>query len=427
MTLEVKPDSTPIAAINPNTTFKEEISGNGIIRVTRADAAEIAESHVKTRTTLLTGATGALGQELMCQFLQNRPAREKLVILARGKSKSGDKAVAAQRRVRTLLKHHFSDEDLETVSERVSVVDGDVTESRLGLDAATFAELASQVDSVLHCAAAVRFDQPIEEARQVNLEGTRQALELARQARRCGLEGRFDYVSTAYIAGKRQGVVSETELEHTRGFHNTYEQSKYEAEQLVRQYKDEIPVTVLRPSIIVGDSRTGETTSFKAFYWPIRVYATGQMRVLPGRKSSHIDLVPVDYVAAATLYLTSLSETIGGCYHVTAGRDNTVTLREIIEATIDFFQVTPPPVINPTFLKLLEGRIGRRLLGEHIHKTLMLGKPYYPYLALKLEFDTSEADKFLKPANITAPRLTDFFNRLFSFCVESNWGKKTAN
>ena len=407
---------------------------SNIIRFTRSVHGEITNSEnqlpVQTRTTLLTGATGALGQELMWNFLQSRPSHEKLLVLARGKTKSQnpqDKIAAAQRRVNTLLGQHFSPDEMNQIRDRVTVIDGDVTAPNLGLDAKTFAELAEGIDSVLHCAAAVRFDQALAEARQINVEGTHQALQLARQARSNGREGRFDYVSTAYVAGKRRGLIREDELEHKKGFRNTYEQSKYEAEQMVRRIQDEIPITILRPSIIIGNSRTGETSNYKAFYWPIRVYASGQLRLLPGVASCQVDLVPVDYVAAATLHLTSLPQTVGRCFHLTTGRDNLVTLREIMDATIEFFGIKPPPLVNPALVKLLEGKPGRLLLGERIHKTLMLGMPYYPYLALNLEFDDSQTRQYLDAANIYAPSIRDFFTRLFQYCVETNWGHKATN
>lgn len=423
MTLEATPANVATA----------KIVDNGIIRITRPAEVENSQPALKTRTILLTGATGALGQELLWQFLENRPVHEKVVVLARSKRAAkvkgeGDGQTGmsgAQRRVKAMLGQHFDATQLEALAARIQVVDGDVTEPRLGLDANTYEQLAAEVDSVLHCAAAVRFDQPLAEARQINLEGTLQALQLAKQAYKNGREGRFDYVSTAYVAGKRRGLITEDELEHKKGFRNTYEQTKYEAELQVRQAGTEIPVTILRPSIIIGNSGTGATTSFKAFYWPVRVYASGQMRLLPGVASCRIDLVPVDFVAAATLHLTSLPETVGGCFHLTAGHDNLVTLREIMEATTQFFGLKTPPLINPALLKLLEGKVGRRVLGEHVHKTLMLGTPYYPYLALNLEFDNSRTQHYLSQAGIAVPSIRDFFNRLFQYCVESNWGRKS--
>lgn len=368
--------------------------------------------------TLLTGATGTLGQEVLCQWIQTRPKTEGLLVLARGKGKGG-----AEKRVRSILQKHFSGEALAQAESRVTIVDGDMGEERLGLSADLYQEVAERTSQIIHCAAAVRFDQPLEEARQINLEGTRQVLQLAKKARQAGQEGRLNYVGTAYIAGKRRGVIYENEFAHHKGFHNTYEQSKYEAEALVRQSQGEIPITIYRPSIIIGNSRTGETGNFKAFYWPIRVYALGQMKVLPGLASCLIDLVPVDYVAASVIHLSTQEQAVGNCYHLTAGRNNLTELQEIVKASVEFFKVKRPYLIHPAFLKLVENWPGRLLLNERSLKTLKLGEPYYPYFATNLEYDTRQAEQLLKPVGICAPPVRNFFDRLFRYCVETDWGK----
>jgi thioester reductase-like protein len=332
--------------------------------------------------TLLTGATGLLGQELLYQLVTARPDSH-FVVLGRGNSKK--QPGGAARRVKAILRQHLSGPQLEEVWKRVTVLDGDIGEEQLGLAPALYCEVAERLAQVIHCAAAVRFDQPLDEARAINLHGTRRVLELARLAQKRGRDLRFDYVGTAYVAGKRRDVVYENELEHHRGFHNSYEQSKYESELMVRQHRHEMPVTIYRPSIIIGNSRTGETSNFKAFYWPLRVYAMGQMRVLPGVASCRIDLVPVDFVASAVVELSSRRDSQDRCFHLTAGRDNAITLREIMEAAVSFFQIKPPTLIHPLLLKPAESWLGHLLLKEHSFKTLKLGEPYYPYFALKLE------------------------------------------
>ncbi len=371
--------------------------------------------------TLLTGATGSLGQELLYQLLTARP-NDHFLVLARSGSRK--QAGGAERRVKAVLRTYLSGEKLENAWKRVSVLDGDMSEEHLGLSPRLYTETAERLTQVIHCAAAVRFDQPLSEARNINLEGTRRMLDLASKARQAGREVRFDYIGTAYVAGKRHNVIYENELEHRRGFHNSYEQSKYESEQLVRQHRADFPVTIYRPSIIIGNSRTGETSNFKAFYWPLRVYAMGQMRVLPGVANCRIDLVPVDFVASAVVELSSRLDSQDQCYHLTAGRNNLITLREIMTAAINFFQIKPPTLIHPMLLKPVESSLGRLLLNQRSLKTLRLGNSYYPYFALKLEFDTQQAAQALAPAGIVPPSPHAFFERLFQYCVASDWGRK---
>lgn len=370
--------------------------------------------------TLLTGATGALGQELLYQLLTRRP-NSHLLVLARGSKKQPD---GAEKRVRAILRQHFPNE--ADFRQRLTVIDGDLNLERLGLDEALYNAVAERLDQIIHCAAAVRFDQPLAEAREINLEGTRRALELAKLARQYGRQPRFDYVGTAYVAGKRKGVVYESELEHNKGFHNTYEQTKYEAEILVRRSSQEIPVTIYRPSIIIGNSRTGETSNFKAFYWPLRVYAMGQMRLLPGSPNCRVDLVPVDYVAQAVTEFSARESSLGNCYHLTAGRENLMTLREIMDAAIEFFKIKPPALIPPALLKPAESWPGRLFLSAHTLKTLKLGEPYYPYLTLNLQYDNREAVAGLASVGLVPPSPAAFFERLFRYCVETDWGRKKA-
>jgi thioester reductase-like protein len=367
---------------------------------------------------VLTGATGALGQELLYQMMEWHPKMH-LVVIARN-----HKNTSAEKRIHSIVNHRWKEEARESVKNRITVLDGDVSAPKFGLNQAQWDELASVTTQVLHCAAIVRFDQPLAEARRINLEGSSYALDLARAAYKAGNAGRFNYVSTAYIAGKRSGIAYENELEHKTGFHNTYEQTKYEAEIMVRNAMQELPATIMRPSIIIGNSRTGETINYKAFYWPIRAYASNQLRVMPAGKDCKVDLVPVDYVASSTAYLSTLPDAVGKFYHLTAGRDNLLTVREVAYAAMDFFKVKKPIVVHPRYFKLLEGPIGQFLLGERYHKTLKVGAPYFPYLGMRLEFDNRMTAATLAKAGLVAPHVRDFFDTLFRYCLETDWGKK---
>src|SRR5439155_23621126 len=110
-------------------------------------------------------------------------------------------------------------------------------------------------------------------------------------------------VSTAYVAGAHVGRFGERDLVVGQRFRNPYERSKFEAELLVQAHSDTLPVQVLRPSIVVGDSRSGWTSSFNVLYSPLRAFASGAYPAIPARRSAPVDVVPVDYVAEAILAL----------------------------------------------------------------------------------------------------------------------------
>ena len=128
---------------------------------------------------------------------------------------------------------------------------------QLGLDGETYADLTRRVTHIVHSAADLGLNAPIEELRAVNVEGVAHVLELARAARQSGQLERLSHVSTAYVAGRRRGAVPETALTDAFGFSSCYEQTKYEGERLVRAARDELPISVFRPGMVVGDSRTG--------------------------------------------------------------------------------------------------------------------------------------------------------------------------
>src|SRR4051794_37820867 len=181
--------------------------------------------------------------------------------------------------------------------EGVDVVAGDITDPALGLDAPTYERLASEVVRVFHLAAVYDLAVGAEPAERVNVTGTQHVLDFCRRAAR--LE-RHHYVSTAYVAGLRSGLVLESELAAGQAFKNFYESTKFAAEVLVRASMDAVPTTVYRPAIVVGDSRTGQTQKFDGPYYLLRTYAAAKGPLLQiGRGDAPFNVVPVDFVIDA--------------------------------------------------------------------------------------------------------------------------------
>src|SRR5262245_53384604 len=170
---------------------------------------------------LLTGATGMVGREVLARAAAE-PRYEKVWCLVRP---SGGQT--AQERLDEVL----GKVGIAADPARITAVPGDVVSPELGLDPQGRAQL-KQLDRIIHCAASVSFDLPLEEAREINVRGTERIVALARTLP--ALQ-RLDAVSTAYVAGCRDDLVREEELVHNRGFHNTYEQTKHESEVLLRQ------------------------------------------------------------------------------------------------------------------------------------------------------------------------------------------------
>jgi thioester reductase-like protein len=357
---------------------------------------------------LITGSTGFVGMEMLGRYLENSDRR----IIAPVRAASDR---AASERIRGTLRELFGLRG-RRYEGRVEAVAADVVKPGLGLTTARRKELAGRIGQIIHSAASVSFSLPLGEARAINLEGTRRMLELAELAQANGGLKRYAHVSTAYIAGTYSGRFHECDHDVAQAFHNSYEQSKFEAEQLVRDRRD-LSTTILRPSIVVGDRRSGWTAAFNVLYWPLRAFARGLYPAVPAVPSAPVDVVSIDYVADAIYALCQSNAGIGGTYHITAG-EHAGTVGELVEAASRYFKRPPPRVLPPDefaeYAKNLSG-VQLSVLGE--------SAAYFPYFCCSTEFDNCRARARLDPEGIDASPLTNYIERLLDFATRTRWGK----
>jgi len=357
-----------------------------------------------------TGATGFVGARLVRELLGRYPDAS-LALLVRDKP-----GQTGQDRATQLVPPGDR--------ERVQVLSGDVSQTRFGLDEAAYQRMVAETTRVIHSAATVRFDHSLDEARRINVEGTRRILDFAGSARRLRS---LTYVGTAYVAGARTGLVRESELDQGQAFRNTYEQTKAEAEALVRSRLNSIPGVILRPSIIVGDSRTGVTSSFKMLYWPLKIYARRLWRTVPGYPDAVLDIVPVDYVAASIARLAFDDAALGRTVHLCAGPRGSATIQEIARRAADYFHVPEPRYIDPEFFFTALRPFLFLLLWGRKRRVLRDGRAYRSYFSMRMQFDTANAERLLEPAGLRPPPVMDYLDRLFSFCIESDWGRRPVS
>jgi thioester reductase-like protein len=361
---------------------------------------------VSTGGVLLTGATGFVGMELVARWLERSDRDVTAIVRAHDD-------VGARARIDELLDDLFA-ERAEEYRGRVRAVAGDVTAPGLGLSAATRDELAERSSTIVHSAASVSFTLPLDEARTINLDGTRRVLELARLADRRGGLDCFGHISTAYVAGDHAGRFAETDLDLGQGFHNSYEQSKFEAEQLVAG--SDLPTRVMRPSIIVGERDSGWTAAFNVLYWPLRALSRGVFAAIPAYPSSPVDVVSIDYVADAVHALCEETGD-GGTYHLIAG-PHASTMSEICGIASRYFRRPAPRVVPPAeFAKL-------PLSGVAAESALTAGSVYFPYFSFGSVFDGEATRARLEPAGIRCSPLADYLERLLDFATRSRWGKR---
>jgi thioester reductase-like protein len=374
----------------------------------------VATENLTSDGVLLTGATGFVGMELLVRYLELTDRR--VYALVRG---ANDREATA-RVERTLLSLFGSG---HPYAERVVAVRGDIARPGLGILRGGD-ELAEQVSEIVHCAASVSFELGLKASRAVNVEGTRRMLKFAQLCSRRGGLRRFSYVSTAYVAGEHVGHFSEDELDVGQSFRNAYEQSKFEAECLVARASSRMPVTVLRPSIVVGEYGSGWTASFNVLYWPLRAFAQGAYAALPARRAAPVDVVPADYVADAIFLLAQAREAQGTTFHLTAGA-NASSVGELVELATAYFKRPPPRLIEPAvYRNVVHPLLIRASRDERYQRALARSEVFFPYFATRVRYDDRRSRVALCAAGIRPPPLGHYFDRLLEFALASEWGRR---
>jgi long-chain acyl-CoA synthetase len=362
---------------------------------------------------LLTGATGFVGMELLARFLEQGDRRIYALVRA-----SDDEEAAA--RLRPGMTSVFGEPDAH--ADRVVAVAGDIERPGLGLDRRHVDLIGDEVTRVVHCAASVSFGLTLEQARSVNVDGTRRMLELAE---RCAAGGdgleRFTYISTAYVAGTHRGVFGEDDLDVGQGFRNPYERTKFESERLVRSRAGDLSVQILRPSIVVGERGSGWTSSFNVLYAPLRAFARGAFPAVPARRRSPVDVVPVDYVADAAYEL--IENGPDETFHLVAGRDATNVAR-LMDLSCRHFGRRPPRVFPPLlYRRVVHPLLLRRLSGMR-REALRRSEVYFPYFSMRVRYDDARARRRLEPAGVRMTPVEEYFDRLLDFADAARWGRR---
>jgi thioester reductase-like protein len=371
------------------------------------------------KTIFVTGATGLLGSNLILELLKEDPELE-IIALVRANSDW-----EANRRLRFVLE---SLGDFGRVPyHRVSALRGDITFSQLGLDNELYQNLIPEIDRIIHCAATVQLNLPLDCARAVNLDGTKNVMALARLAGTCGRLRHFSYISTAFVSGDRDGSISENDLDCGQDFSNSYEQTKFETETYLRGLNENFPISIFRPGIIVGNSQNGLTGAFNVLYAPLKLIQKGMISYLPGFSDTPLDVLPVDFVSRAIAQITLHGDTARGeTYHVTAGRRFSPTAGEIVKLAMDYFNAEiGAQIIGP--VKFVSGcfpmQLWERAPQAKPTKLVSAMSEYAPYLSITRDFDNSRMLEALGNRNLPIPRFRDYYRALLAYCLKTGWGK----
>jgi len=286
---------------------------------------------------------------------------------------------------------------------------GDISRPELGLNEADRQLVRTTTTRVFHLAAVYDLAVARELALKVNVEGTRNVSNFARSLPRFR---HFHHVSTCYVAGKREGRILETELKHEAGFRNFYEESKYLAELEVESLKSDLAVTIHRPAVVCGDSKTGETAKYDGVYYLIFYllrWPRGLSMLNIGNHEVALNLVPVDFVVDALAALAFDEQAIGKTLQI-ADPDPLTTnqLFNAIARSISGRQskITVPPSWVEFFL-MLPPSPGITGLPHH-------GVPYF---FVKQSYDTTQSRALLKPHGLQCPPFESYVDRIVEFAA----------
>ena len=357
----------------------------------------------------LTGSTGYIGAHVAANLLSQHDAT--LNLLVRGRD-----ARETEVRLWEALQLHLSfPEFYEYVQAKIRIFRGDLTAPQFGLERADYDRLVHTTDSVIHCAASLNRKSE-KSCMNVNLRGTLEVVQMARQSQYYHGLRRFSNVSTVAVAGKRSHeiVTEDRSIEWERSDYDPYARTKKFCEHMVRELLPDVQLTIFRPSIVLGDSRYAQTTQFdmvRSF-----VFLAG-LTVLPFRPHDKIDIVNVDFVASAIADLHMKESPAYDTYHLSSGNDSQ-TFRELTRAL-----AKEQNKRGPLFMPILVGPFSSavRLLAERkgsIGHGAALMKVFLPYLTWNTVFDNTRVTTELgrKPApfsNYSLPLLR--FSREHNF------------
>lgn len=348
----------------------------------------------KKRTVFITGVTGLLGSYLLKILLEN--GHKVYALARRGKTET------AYQRVIDLLK--FWDESVAPgFLKNLIVIEGDITLRNFGIGSeATLELLKSEIEIIFHCAALTAFRAPLQMLEKINVQGTKNVLDLALH---CKKMKKINHISTAFIVGNKNiNNFNEEMLELGQDFYNAYEQTKYEAEILVKNYqKKGSKIAVFRPSLIIGESLEGKTNNFNFFYEPHRFFSQGLYTEFPMDLKASLNLINVDTAARAIYCLGNREES--KTYHIVSPEDTNNYFFAKLSSEYFSFKM-------PKFAPLEKFDFSKWTSTQKI-----LAESFIPYCNYKIKFLSSYTQNILKEYKFHYPKIDgNNLIRTFEYC-----------
>lgn len=369
----------------------------------------------------LTGGTGTLGSALIGPLLKTG-ASITLLIRAR------DDQHLTQRlsELKTFTSQAYPELDRSLWDTHVSGFRGDVELDNSGLHEGALSQLQSSITHIIHCAASVKLNMSVTQAERACLIPTLNILKLAKTWHHSGVLKKVEYVSTVGVLGRGGPILTEDFLFSDRRFHNTYESTKAACEVHVHKAIVEgLPITVHRPSMVIGDSKTGHVKSFQVFYH-LAEFLTGQKTwgVLPNIDDFKLDLVPNDYVANTIISSCGQLQWVGKVLHLCAGSQHSVTLgqlRNLIASSWQSAGIDLPVIrrINTTAF-IAATKLMTLLSPPELRKKLQTLPYFLDYLGEKQSFSNSHTLQLLSAVDQSFPPPNEFIRHSLRYYLQQH-------
>lgn len=359
-----------------------------------------------SQIVLFTGFPGFLGRELLPRILLRAPGLNAVCVVQ-------DKFFSLARQARQQIESQHP-----ALRGRIELARGDITRPGLGLHEGE--SLRSEVTAIYHLAAIYDLSVPRAFAELVNVEGTRHVLDFAAG---CPALSRLHYVSTCYVSGRYTGIFSEQDLDKGQTFNNFYEQTKFQAELLVRQRMDHgLKATVYRPAIVVGDSKTGATSKLDGPYYLLKLLLrqpkVALLPIIDDPTRFRFNVVPSDFVLAAIEQLSALPESEGKTYQLSDHAPPTCAEALQIMAAASGRKVIRVP---------LSGRFAKASI-QHLPLTarvLQLPATLIDYMSHPTHYLNRDTLTALAPFGLSAPSFESYAPQLARF-VKNNMALGSA-
>src|SRR4030042_2889836 len=357
----------------------------------------------------ITGGTGFLGSDLICEILNSSSNHIYALVRARN-------ITHARRKLFNILEKLSQPRGLNRAArKRIHVYKGDITRKNLDLKRNDLNKLVKTIDVIFHSAASTNLKSPLKKIRRINVNGTKRVLDFALLCQRQGRLKKVYHISTVYVAGTKICTFKEKDLNIRQGFNNHYERSKFEAEQLIHRYRKRGKnISIFRPSIMLGRYKDGISTRFKMLYQPLHFLSFELIDTLPVIKEGKPNLINVDIAAKTIMLISQMNHRKNKTYHITS--PDALPLSYVLGMASKFFGFKNPRLAPPNSIDMNKDYtpVKRKII-----------EPYLPYFNYLTKFDMKNTLDQIKKTNFVFPQLNKKnLYRLFKYCDEVGFIKK---